>query len=87
MVLGTPAQYGIDMTSVGATGCTLYVDPIWFLPPLLTDTLGMCGFDLPVPFIPQLAGLPLEAQWIVSEPGTNPASALLSTAVQMRLGM
>ena len=86
LLLGARIPGGNDMTALGAPGCTLHVDPFAYVP-FAIDVDGMCRLDVFVPSVPSLAGLPLEAQWLVGDSQANPGGAVTSTSVSMRLGM
>lgn len=85
MLLGTPLQ--IDLTALGASGCSLLVDPLWVSPPGFVDQAGMASLPVYVPPVPALAGLSLEAQWGMLDPGANTFGVAFTEAVRCRVGI
>ena len=85
MLLGLPLQ--VDLTALGASGCSLLVDPLWISPPGFVDPAGMASLPVYVPPVPALAGLSLEAQWGMLDPGANIFGVAFTEAVRCRIGM
>lgn len=74
----------VDLTGVGAPGCTLsllWVDLLVFL----TDALGNAVITLPLGEDPSLLGLPLETQLGVLD-GSNPLGITFSNSVSAIMG-
>ncbi len=57
----------LDLTSVGAPGCSLLVSPdLSFF--TATDGFGNASLVSMIPFVPALAGFTLHAQWLAADP-------------------
>lgn len=68
----------------GMPGCFLWVDPI--ASRLGWNQGGFATNALAVPAAPSMVGLQLYCQGMVGSPGANPAGAVVSNAVSLRIG-
>ncbi len=76
----TPAAPSISLTSIGLPGCELHISPT------LTDlsvplSRGSGSLSIPIPNLPQLAGLRVIMQSAVVDPGANALGLAISNAV------
>jgi hypothetical protein len=85
VVLGVTAfNPGLDLTGVGITGCSLYVDPLVFLFGATSagDAQrgeGSATFPLPIPAQPELVGGVLHLQGFILDPQSGRANPLTFT--------
>lgn len=85
LILGVTAYNpGLDLTGVGVTGCSLYVDPLVFLFGATSagDAQrgeGSATFPLPIPAQPELVGGVLHLQAFILDPQSGRANPLTFT--------
>ncbi|MCB9892141.1 MAG: hypothetical protein H6833_10875 [Planctomycetes bacterium] len=82
--LGLPLP--IDLTSSGATGCSVLCS--WDIPiPVPTDAYGFAALTLPTPNDPNLLWLELFQQWAVFDPTANALGLTTTQAARGVIGM
>lgn len=80
-VLGLP----FDLTAIGATQCDANIGPEFTLSGTYRRG-NSWDFDFPIPLQPTLKGYHVQAQWILSSPGSNPANLSTSAGIDLTLG-
>lgn len=73
-----------DLSPYDMPGCTLYNDVGWPMP--LPVAGGIATWDLPIPVMPSLLGLPFFEQALVFDAPANPAGMILSNPLRARIG-
>lgn len=73
-----------DMTSEGAPGCFLRVDPM-FIIPTVANASGVASVSIPFT-LPTLLGVHVYSQYAVARPGYNPLGMIASAGVDVLLG-
>jgi hypothetical protein len=68
----------LDLTGIGAIGCSLYVSTHLILP--VGSTSGAMDLSLPIPLDQSLSGLKYYQQAMVRDPGINPLHHVLTNA-------
>ena len=79
---GTPLP--LDLSSIGAPGCMLYLDPDFDA--LLGNHLGHVEWSIYIPDLPALVGMRFFTQGLVLDPAANPLGASFTNACEARIG-
>jgi hypothetical protein len=74
-----------DLSSLGAPGCTLNVDPL-LIYLYVSDAAGRARFQTSLPVSPVFAGFTLYEQLLVLDPPANPLGATLSNSIEYTIG-
>ncbi len=82
MWAGSPLPF--DLSVIGMTGCSLYVDYIAVYGFAVIG--GMASFPVPVPNDSTLLGAPFMSQVLAPDPNTNPFGAVMSNAGEGQIG-
>ena len=96
LAIGTPLIPTLDLSSIGATGCLVYVNPIFGFPTVFSvevlDTgSGGASVAIKIPSDISLLGASLDAQWVALETSfpssewSNPAGLTTSNATRFVL--
>jgi len=83
-----PVPLPFDLTSFGATGCTLYTDIVFMYPVLSSGGLSGTGYAYTGIYVPAFSGFvgaELLFQWLIHAPGANPLGLALSDAAASRI--
>lgn len=75
---------GLDLTPLGAVGCTLELDAAALIP-MVADATGQARLAVPLPETPSLVGAEFHAQ-VATLDGSNPVGGTLSNLVTATLG-
>lgn len=78
------APLPIDLSPIGANGCTLLVDPV-VLFAVATDLLGAGNQPFPIPGTPSLAGIEWSGQWLVPDASVGSLGLATSEGVALLL--
>jgi hypothetical protein len=84
LAVGLPTS--LDLNGIGATNCTLMVDPVWLSGPVILDADGMGRHPVPIPPDSGLQGLVLQAQWVVGDAAANGLGLTFSDAARVMVG-
>ncbi|HKD99600.1 MAG TPA: CHRD domain-containing protein [Planctomycetota bacterium] len=73
-----------DLGDFGGPGQRLWVSPDLAFP-AIASAAGSASLSVPIPDVPELAGLAIPFQWIAIEPAANPLGIVVSDALRMVL--
>lgn len=79
------AKTSIDLTVIGAPGCTLYTSPLVVLGVTTTAT-GTAKVSVAIPNNAQLVGVSFFAQYGIAAAGANPAGIVFSDGGEAKIG-
>ncbi len=90
--VGIASPSPLDLTPIGAPGCTFAVEPWAVLPAVpvfpATTSFGYAWAEYPIPNQPQLAGASFASQWFeLDAPPNNTLGVVLSDAIEITLGV
>ncbi|MCA8941663.1 MAG: hypothetical protein KDB80_03810 [Planctomycetes bacterium] len=74
-----------DLSPLGMTGCTQYLDPVW-VKSLVADGTGAATHTIVITPLTGLVGLELFSQAFVFDPVANPAGLTMSNAMAWTIG-
>jgi hypothetical protein len=89
--VGIASPSPLDLTAIGAPGCTFAVEPWAVLPAVpvfpATTSFGYAWAEHSIPNLPQLAGASFASQWFeLDAPPGNSLGVVLSDAIEITLG-